>query len=104
MRRRGSPAATNPRVWKKQPEKLRKGISVWIREGSVAKDLKALAPLLTLATSTSVGFCTDDRNPLDIAREGHLDHLIRGVRSPLRSGTRGPRTARLRGAWPGTTA
>ncbi len=60
-------------------EKLTKGISVWIREGSVAKDLEALAPLLTLATSTSVGFCTDDRNPLDIAREGHLDHLIRGA-------------------------
>lgn len=60
-------------------EKLRKGISVWIREGSVAKDLRALAPLLTLATSTSVGFCTDDRNPLDIAQEGHLDFLIRGA-------------------------
>jgi adenine deaminase len=60
-------------------EKLSKGISVWIREGSVAKDLKALAPLLTLATSTSLGFCTDDRNPLDIAHEGHLDHLIRSA-------------------------
>ncbi|MBX3226405.1 MAG: adenine deaminase [Labilithrix sp.] len=60
-------------------EKLRNGIAVWIREGSVAKDLDALAPLLTLATSTSVGFCTDDRNPLDIAHEGHLDFLIRGA-------------------------
>lgn len=58
-------------------EKVRKGMSVWIREGSVAKDLDALAPLLTLATSTSVGFCTDDRNPLDIAEEGHIDHLVR---------------------------
>jgi adenine deaminase len=60
-------------------EKLRKGISVWIREGSVAKDLKELAPLLTLATSTSIGFCTDDRNPLDIAKEGHIDYMIRGA-------------------------
>jgi adenine deaminase len=60
-------------------EKLRNGIAVWIREGSVAKDLDALAPLLTLATSTSVGFCTDDRNPLDIAREGHIDHLVRSA-------------------------
>jgi adenine deaminase len=58
-------------------EKLAKGIAVWIREGSVAKDLDALAPLLTLATSTSLGFCTDDRNPLDIEREGHIDHLVR---------------------------
>jgi len=58
-------------------EKLTRGIAVWIREGSVAKDLEALAPLLTLATSTSVGFCTDDRNPLDIATQGHIDYLIR---------------------------
>jgi adenine deaminase len=58
-------------------EKLTKGISVWIREGSVAKDLAALAPLLTMETSTSMGFCTDDRNPLDITTEGHVDHLIR---------------------------
>ncbi len=60
-------------------EKLRNGIAVWIREGSVAKDLDALAPLLTLATSTTVGFCTDDRNPLDIQREGHIDHLVRSA-------------------------
>lgn len=60
-------------------EKLIKGISVWIREGSVAKDLNTLAPLLTMATSTSIGFCTDDRNPLDIAEQGHIDHLIRGA-------------------------
>ena len=58
-------------------EKLSKGISVWIREGSVAKDVDALAPLLNLATSSSVGFCTDDRNPLDISEEGHINYLIR---------------------------
>lgn len=58
-------------------EKLTKGISVWIREGSVAKDLKTLIPLLNLATSTSIGFCTDDRNPLDISSQGHVDYLIR---------------------------
>lgn len=58
-------------------EKLTKGIAVWIREGSVAKDLEALAPLLSLKTSTSIGFCTDDRNPLDILTEGHIDHLVR---------------------------
>ncbi len=58
-------------------EKLKNGIAIWIREGSVAKDLRELSPLLTLATSTSIGFCTDDRNPLEIATEGHLDYLIR---------------------------
>ncbi len=58
-------------------EKLAKGVAVWIREGSVAKDLDRLIPLLTVETSTSLGFCTDDRNPLDILDEGHIDHLIR---------------------------
>lgn len=58
-------------------EKLRKGMTVLIREGSVSKDLHALAPLLTVETSPFLAFCTDDRNPLDIAEEGHLDHLIR---------------------------
>lgn len=58
-------------------EKLSKGISVWIREGSVAKDLHTLLPILSMATSTSVGFCTDDRNPLDTALEGHLDFSVR---------------------------
>ncbi|MET0744278.1 MAG: amidohydrolase family protein, partial [Microvirga sp.] len=58
-------------------EKIRKGLTVLIREGSVSKDLHALAPLLTLRTSAFMALCTDDRNPLDIAEEGHLDHMIR---------------------------
>jgi adenine deaminase len=58
-------------------EKLAKGIAVWIREGSVAKDLHTLAPLLNSYSSAAMGFCTDDRNPLDIAAEGHVDHLVR---------------------------
>ncbi len=58
-------------------EKIRKGMTILIREGSVSKDLHALAPLLTIETSPFLAFCTDDRNPLDIAEEGHLDYIIR---------------------------
>ncbi|MFT8808529.1 adenine deaminase [Gluconobacter sp.] len=58
-------------------EKVRKGMTVLIREGSVCKDLQALVPLLTVSTSPFFAFCTDDRNPLEIAHEGHLDFLIR---------------------------
>jgi adenine deaminase len=58
-------------------EKLRKGMRVLIREGSVSKDLHALAPLLTERHSPYLCLCTDDRNPLDIAEHGHLDHMIR---------------------------
>jgi len=58
-------------------EKLRKGVQVFIREGTICKDLKALASLVTTRLSPFLGFCTDDRNPLEIAREGHIDHLVR---------------------------
>jgi adenine deaminase len=58
-------------------EKLRKGMRVLIREGSVSKDLHALAPLLTERFAPYLCLCTDDRNPLDIAEHGHLDYLIR---------------------------
>src|SRR5690606_7776669 len=58
-------------------EKLAKGMAILIREGSVSKDLDALAEILDENTSTFVALCTDDRNPLDIAEEGHLDSSIR---------------------------
>ncbi len=60
-------------------EKMQKGMTVLIREGSVCKDLAALAPLLTPSTAGFMAFCTDDRNPLEIAHEGHLDFLIRSA-------------------------
>jgi adenine deaminase len=58
-------------------EKLAKGMAILIREGSVSKDLNALAEILDENTSSFVALCTDDRNPLDIAEEGHLDSSIR---------------------------
>ena len=58
-------------------EKLQKGMRVLIREGSVSKDLHALAPVLDEFTSAYMCLCTDDRNPLDIAEHGHLDYMIR---------------------------
>ncbi len=58
-------------------EKLAKGMQVLIREGSVSKDLAALAPLISEFSSPFLGLCTDDRNPQDIHEEGHLDFLVR---------------------------
>ncbi|MBP9708030.1 MAG: adenine deaminase [Oligoflexales bacterium] len=57
-------------------EKLRKGIKVLIREGSCARDAKALLPLLNAYASCQIGFCSDDRNPLDIENAGHIDAII----------------------------
>lgn len=58
-------------------EKLSKGMHILIREGSVSKDLHALASIITERNSPFIALCTDDRNPLDIAEEGHLDFMIR---------------------------
>ncbi len=74
-------------------EKLSKGMQVLIREGSVCKDLDALAPIITERNSPFIALCTDDRNPLDIAEEGHLDFIIR---TAIRLGA--PRLAAYRAA------
>ncbi len=65
-------------------EKMRKGMHVLIREGSCAKDAQALLPLVTPYSSSVVALCSDDRNPLDVALEGHIDHIIdMGLRKGL---------------------
>ncbi len=58
-------------------EKIRKGMHILVREGSVSKDLHALTPIMTERLSPYLALCTDDRNPLDIAEQGHLDYMIR---------------------------
>ncbi len=58
-------------------EKLVKGMVVLLREGGVAKNLRALAPLLNERTSPFIGLCSDDRSVRDILREGHIDHAVR---------------------------
>jgi adenine deaminase len=58
-------------------EKLAKGMTILLREGSVCKDMHALAEVLDENTASFMGLCTDDRNPLDIGEEGHLDCMIR---------------------------
>jgi adenine deaminase len=58
-------------------EKLRKGMKIFIREGSVARNLKALLPLVTSYNERWLCFCTDDRRIADIIEEGSIDHLVR---------------------------
>jgi len=57
-------------------EKLGKGIHVLIREGSCAKDADELLPILNQRTAPVLAFCSDDRNPADIADEGHIDCIV----------------------------
>jgi adenine deaminase len=58
-------------------EKQAKGMHILLREGSLSKDVAALAPLIRESTWPFLAFCTDDRNPLEIALEGHIDAAIR---------------------------
>ncbi|XNM84433.1 amidohydrolase family protein [Escherichia coli] len=57
--------------------KLQLGMSLMNRERSAARNLNALAPLINEFNSPQCMLCTDDRNPWEIAHEGHIDALIR---------------------------
>lgn len=58
-------------------EKLRLGMYIMIREGSVTRDLDALLPLVTPVNSRRCMFVTDDREPLDLVNEGHMSFVIK---------------------------
>jgi adenine deaminase len=57
--------------------KLAVGMHIHIREGSTARNLKDLAPLIQPHTALFCSFVTDDRNTLDLIEKGHIDSLVR---------------------------
>jgi adenine deaminase len=58
-------------------DRIRRGMYVLIREGSVAKDLKALIKAVTHANARRFLFCTDDKHLDDLVAEGSVDHNVR---------------------------
>ncbi len=58
-------------------EKLRLGLTIFIREATNAHNLKALLPLVTPANHHRICFCTDDRQPADLLDDGHIDFMVR---------------------------
>ena len=58
-------------------EKLRAGMYIMIREGTAAKNLDSLLPLLTDVYRDRILFCSDDKHTSDIERLGHMDHIVR---------------------------
>lgn len=58
-------------------EKLKRGMVVMIREGSTARNLETLAPLVHPGNSRRFCLVSDDLHPGDLALRGHLDHLLR---------------------------
>jgi adenine deaminase len=59
--------------------KLSRGMHIHIREGSTAKNLEALAALITPYTALQCSFATDDRNTLDLITKGHIDSMIQSA-------------------------
>ena len=58
-------------------EKVRRGMQVFIREGTTARDLESLIGAVNDMNHFFFSFCTDDKDALDILEEGHIDHNIR---------------------------
>jgi len=57
-------------------EKLRSGMHIMIREGTQARNLKTLLPVVTPLTVRRCSLVTDDLHPHDLMEKGHLDYLI----------------------------
>ncbi|MGQ9757947.1 MAG: adenine deaminase [Actinomycetota bacterium] len=58
-------------------EKMEKGMFLYIREGSTARNLEALLPLVDPRTQDRCLLVTDDKQPEDLLVNGHLDAVLR---------------------------
>ncbi|WP_312614782.1 adenine deaminase [Oscillibacter sp.] len=57
--------------------KLQRGQFIMIREGTAARNLEALVPLLCDKYAERCMFCTDDKHPNDLLEKGHIDYIVR---------------------------
>ena len=57
--------------------KLERGQFIMIREGTAARNLEALMPLLTGQYADRCMFCTDDKHPNDLLEKGHIDYIVK---------------------------
>ncbi len=58
-------------------QRIRLGMWLMIREGSAARNLDDLLPLVKELHPPRVFFVTDDRDPLDLTSRGHIDSMVR---------------------------
>lgn len=57
--------------------KLQRGQFIMIREGTAARNLEALEPLLCGQYADRCMFCTDDKHPNDLLEKGHIDYIVK---------------------------
>ncbi len=62
---------------KEAKEKLKNGMWIMIREGSTARNLKDLLPLITPKNSRRFLFVTDDRHPKELLEWGHINSMAK---------------------------
>jgi adenine deaminase len=62
---------------KEAKEKLKNGMWIMIREGTTARNLRSLLPLVNSKNSRRFLFVTDDRHPKELLEEGHIDSMVR---------------------------
>jgi adenine deaminase len=62
---------------KEAKEKLKNGMRIMIREGTTARNLRSLIPLVHPKNSSRFLFVTDDRHPKELLEEGHIDSMAR---------------------------
>jgi adenine deaminase len=62
---------------KEAKEKLKNGMWIMIREGTTARNLRDLIPLVHPKNSRRFFFVTDDRHPKELLEEGHIDSMVR---------------------------
>ena len=62
-------------------ERLRLGMWIMIREGSIRRDLKEILPIvISHGTYTNrLMFCSDGVDPVDLSSYGHIDHCARSA-------------------------
>ena len=58
-------------------EKRRKGMWIFVRQGSASKNLADLIPTVLRHGTERVALCSDDREPDTILDEGHVNHCVR---------------------------
>ncbi len=64
-------------TWQEAQEKLRRGLFLYFREATNARNLRDLLPALTPENRRRVALCTDDRQAPDLLDEGGIDAMVR---------------------------
>lgn len=58
-------------------EKVKRGMYIHLREGSATRNVAVLSKGVTDKNSHRLMFCTDDKHPMDIVEEGHINYNIK---------------------------